>query len=308
MARKKEHKHKSRKKHLLVKTLALIAGLAIVLFIVLNLTQKAAVFSVNGQKITQDYIDKQSSMNLNEQLGYEELINQTINRILLLQAAKNNNIETSKNEVDQQINDFLSSRMLAKNELEARLNEQDMSWNDFENNYKEQLIINKLLNAVVFADLKITDVDIALYYKEHKEELNQSFDVAKDEIRRTIEQNKKQELLNKYIDKLKQDAKIEYFGGYKKIKEMEEFAKCLSEKSVLYGASWCLHCKSQKEMFGSSVKYIKFVDCEASIENQNECIAKGLQAYPAWEIDGRLYLGEKSFKELSELSGCIFNQ
>jgi len=309
MTRKKEHKNKSNKKKVLIKTLLLIFGLAIVLFIILNLTGKEAIISINGQKIMRDYVDKQLFMNFQDsQMDYEEKLNQTINKVLLLQDAKKKGIYVYDKEVETGINNFLANRMLTKKELESRLKSQEISFDDFKNNYKEQMIINKLLNTKIFADIRINDVDVALYYKEHRKEINQSFDDVKEVIKKNLEQNKKQELLNNYLEGLRSNAKIEYLGEYKKIKEMEEFAKCLSNKSVLYGSSWCPHCKSQKEMFGPFIKYINFVDCEANIENQNECILKGIQAYPTWEINNQLLIGEKKFKELSKLSGCTFNQ
>jgi|GEM_PF-1342831 len=306
MKHKKHHKAKKSKKFPIKIVLAALC-IAVILWIIIAVSQKDAIISVNGQKITQDYVDKQVFMNFqNQQTDYEESVNSTINKVLLLQDAKNKNIEVSSKEADDEIISFLESRMLSKQELESRLKSQDLSWSDFKDNYQEQMVINKLLNDNIYNDIKVTDIDIALYYKEHKEEINENFDAVKESLRKTIEQNKKQELLDTYLSELIKDAKIEYLGEYKKIKKIEGLAKCLSDKSVLYGSSWCPHCTNQKQVFGSSVKYINFVDCESTLENQNLCVSKGLQAYPTWEINSQLYLGEKSFEELAELSGCTY--
>ncbi|MFH2027633.1 MAG: thioredoxin domain-containing protein [Nanoarchaeota archaeon] len=81
-----------------------------------------------------------------------------------------------------------------------------------------------------------------------------------------------------------------------------ELAKCLTEKgAIMYGAEWCSHCQNQKSMFGESVKEINFVDCDAERER---CLSAGIQGYPTWSIDGKLYPGEQELSRLAELSGC----
>jgi glutaredoxin len=82
----------------------------------------------------------------------------------------------------------------------------------------------------------------------------------------------------------------------------DEFAKCLTEKGVkMYGTDWCKYCQMQKRLFGSSFKYINFVDCD---ENRQECIAAGVNAYPTWRINGKNYVGLQQLVTLSQLSGC----
>lgn len=87
----------------------------------------------------------------------------------------------------------------------------------------------------------------------------------------------------------------------------DTFAKCLTQKGVvMYGAYWCGHCANQKAMFGDSFQYINYVECDPNGQNSNSqlCQQKGINGYPAWEINGTLYYGEKSLQELSQLSGC----
>lgn len=61
------------------------------------------------------------------------------------------------------------------------------------------------------------------------------------------------------------------------------FAKCLTDKGwVMYGAAWCSHCKTQKELFGSSFQYIKYVECP---DNTQLCLDKGVNGFPTWIIE-----------------------
>jgi hypothetical protein len=65
--------------------------------------------------------------------------------------------------------------------------------------------------------------------------------------------------------------------------DKDAFAKCLTEKGwAMYGAEWCSHCKSQKELFGSSFQYIKYIECSDSTEL---CTAKGINGLPTWLVE-----------------------
>lgn len=74
--------------------------------------------------------------------------------------------------------------------------------------------------------------------------------------------------------------------------------------SAMYGAYWCPHCADQKAIFGDAVDQLPYVECAADGENAQPdlCSAKGIQAYPTWEINGQLYPGVKSLDELAQLS------
>ncbi len=78
-----------------------------------------------------------------------------------------------------------------------------------------------------------------------------------------------------------------------------------STGSAMYGAYWCPHCADQKAMFGDAVDQLPYVECAADGENAQPdlCSAKGIQAYPTWEINGQLYPGVKSLEDLAQLSG-----
>jgi uncharacterized membrane protein len=74
--------------------------------------------------------------------------------------------------------------------------------------------------------------------------------------------------------------------------------------AVMYGTYWCPHCNTQKELFGSAFKYIKYVECDQRGIKANPalCIEKGISGYPTWEINGKYYPGVKSLEELSQIS------
>lgn len=86
-------------------------------------------------------------------------------------------------------------------------------------------------------------------------------------------------------------------------KDMDLFAQCLAEKQItMYGAEWCTHCKKEKAAFGSSFKYVPYVECP---DNIKICLEKGVNGYPTWiTSDGSKYEGEQGIERLAEITGC----
>jgi hypothetical protein len=88
----------------------------------------------------------------------------------------------------------------------------------------------------------------------------------------------------------------------------DSFAKCITEKEAkMYGAFWCPHCKDQKAMFGSSWKYVNYVECSTP-DGQGQlpvCTQAGVKGYPLWEFkDGSRESGALALSELSAKTGC----
>lgn len=86
--------------------------------------------------------------------------------------------------------------------------------------------------------------------------------------------------------------------------EYDAFAQCLAEKQItMYGAAWCPHCLREKSRFGSSFRFVPYVECP---EKPQVCTAAGVTGYPTWIFpDGRKFEGEQGLENLSELSGCL---
>ena len=74
----------------------------------------------------------------------------------------------------------------------------------------------------------------------------------------------------------------------------------------MYGAFWCPHCSDQKELFGTAVKQMPYVECADDTANPRVqsalCRSKQIESYPTWEIGGKFYLGVKPLEELAKLS------
>jgi len=82
---------------------------------------------------------------------------------------------------------------------------------------------------------------------------------------------------------------------------LDSFASCVANKSILYVQEGCPHCADQEKMFCSSVSNLNIVDCKYQ---QDKCIAAGIQYIPAWDINGNKSTGVKSLEEIASLTNC----
>jgi uncharacterized membrane protein len=72
-----------------------------------------------------------------------------------------------------------------------------------------------------------------------------------------------------------------------------------------YGASWCPHCNHQKELFGSSVKRLPYIECSPGgrqAPQADVCKAKNIKGYPTWIINGERYEDVLELGTLAKLS------
>ena len=92
---------------------------------------------------------------------------------------------------------------------------------------------------------------------------------------------------------------------------LDAFAQCLAERgAVMYGADWCPHCQNEKRAFGSSFRFIPYVECP---DDPQRCLAAGITGYPTWIFpaspaggpDGKRLEGEQGIEKLAQESGCI---
>ena len=85
----------------------------------------------------------------------------------------------------------------------------------------------------------------------------------------------------------------------------QDLAIHLSVSEVkMYGAYWCPHCDTQKQLFGRAADRIPYIECDPEGENSQTalCQQKGIQAYPTWEISGELRQGVQPLGKLADLT------
>lgn len=83
----------------------------------------------------------------------------------------------------------------------------------------------------------------------------------------------------------------------------DSFAQCLTRAGAgMYGTEWCENCQNQKRMFGSSFKYVTYINCDA---NPTACENAGVTGYPTWIFnDESTLVGTQALETLAEKANC----
>jgi hypothetical protein len=89
---------------------------------------------------------------------------------------------------------------------------------------------------------------------------------------------------------------------------LDDFARCLRDNgTTMYGTFWCPQCEAQRELFGRSERYLRYVECayEDSDEKTPACRKAGIKSYPTWAFpDGSRLTGRQTLERLARQSGC----
>ena len=98
----------------------------------------------------------------------------------------------------------------------------------------------------------------------------------------------------------------------------DAFAQCLKDSgATFYGAFWCPHCQAQKAEFGTSVKYLPYVECSTSDASGQLQICKdeGITSYPTWILKDGTRIPDDSpsgagvkLETLAAKTGCTLPQ
>lgn len=77
--------------------------------------------------------------------------------------------------------------------------------------------------------------------------------------------------------------------------------------ATMYGTYWCKYVWQQKNTLGKEgLSMVRYVECSPYAERNNAklCDSKRVESYPTWEINGKIYTGDKSLEQLEELSNA----
>ena len=78
----------------------------------------------------------------------------------------------------------------------------------------------------------------------------------------------------------------------------------LSKGAIFYGAWWCPHCFTQKNLFGTEAgRRLPYVECDKDEAGRQRCQSAGIRAYPSWDLNGQRREGVLSLEELKVWSG-----
>ncbi len=85
----------------------------------------------------------------------------------------------------------------------------------------------------------------------------------------------------------------------------DDFAQCITDQGgQMYGAYWCHNCANTKDRFGSSFKYIDYIECSTPGSNTFD-LCPDVTGVPKWtRPDGENLVGDVPLENLAEFYDC----
>ena len=162
------------------------------------------------QQLAQAGIPTENLKNVPDNIINEYVLQLMINKEILLSSAKNLGIKISGTTVEQDFNSYQKQSKLGKQEFAQYLRSVGYNVTSFKKMIKDQKTIEKMREKL-FANDKITDEEIKKAYERNKYTqafLNQDFEDVKEQIKENMTQDKDIMILNSYLAKAKEKAKI----------------------------------------------------------------------------------------------------
>lgn len=162
------------------------------------------------QQLSQAGIPTENLKNVPDNIINEYVLQLMINKEILLSSAKNLGIKISGATVNQEFENYQKQSKLGKQEFAQYLRSVGYNVTSFKKMIRDQKTIEKMREKL-FSNDKITDEEIKKAYERNKYSqafANQEFEDVKDQIKENMTQDKDIMILNSYLAKAKEKAKI----------------------------------------------------------------------------------------------------
>ena len=176
---------------------------------------KSQLNEINQQKmqqLAQAGVNTENIKNVPDDIINQYVLQLLINKEILLSSAKNLGIRVSGSTVNKEFKAYQKQSKLGKDEFSQYLRSVGYNVTSFKKMIKEQKTVDKMREKL-FADDKVTEEEVKKAYERNKYTQafeNQEFDDVKDQIKENMKQDKDIMILNSFIAKAKQKAKIEF--------------------------------------------------------------------------------------------------
>lgn len=162
------------------------------------------VAMVNGQPIS-----RLSYMNELERQAGKQTMNSLVTKTLILQEAKKQNVAVSDTEVNNEIKTIEDNLKQQGQQLDQVLTLQGMTREQL----VEQIRLQKSIEKMVGKNVKISDKEVDDYIAANRESMPQATDEAslKKTARQSMQQQKLNSEVQKWLENLQKNAKITYF-------------------------------------------------------------------------------------------------
>lgn len=198
-------------------------------------TIKDPVALVNGVKITNDEYQRELSFYLQQasQQGRQipenmlpkirgEILDNLIDRELLYQESRKQNIDIQNEQIDQQLKD-IKARFSSQAEFESVIAQMELSETDLKSQIERNMAIRELIESQVTQKITITDQETKAYYDSNPKLFKKPEQVKASHILIKVDANA--------TETQKAQARIEIVKIQQKLKTGEDFATLAKEYS-----------------------------------------------------------------------------
>lgn len=195
-----------------------------------NAAPSTVIATINGEELTLGYINKiYDSLDSYYQQVYtkEMILNQTIDETIMLQEAKKEGIEVTDKDVDEFIGSLLEEYSMQYSDFEESVQKQGLTMDFVKEAYRKSMIIERLLNEIVFNVIEVTPQEIEQYYNEKIEFFTDPANVKVKHVLIAIDENTTEERAKELITEVKNN----YNRGEDFCKLVNEYSDDLGSKS-----------------------------------------------------------------------------
>lgn len=100
----------------------------------------------------------------------QALLNSLIDQKLILQEAKRYGLSVSDKQLDATIERMKQTNHLTDETLRKALSQQGMTMAELRHNYRNQILISRIMHIEVTSRIVVTDSDVKAYYQHHKDQ------------------------------------------------------------------------------------------------------------------------------------------
>jgi peptidyl-prolyl cis-trans isomerase SurA len=222
--------------------------------IVAVVDNKPVLYSEISKKISQGPLIKVSDYPADPKASdFEKALNDAVNFRLVLNKAKELDIEVENEQVEKQINDMLKENDKTREWLVSFLQSQGKNFDEYKNDIREQMLFVRFRGRVIVPQVKITEKDIESYYLKKVGSATGAMELSMRSIVIPLPSHKPEDPVFKQKEALAQELYAKLKGGLS-----------FTEAEKIYSAGG-----------GSEAKIYKLTDLSSEIRQEVEKLQIG---------------------------------
>lgn len=184
------------------------------------------IAKVNDKEIASQELErlKQTLGQRGRQISDKQALKQVVNKKLLSEKAQEEGYSVTTEEAESMLKSQLQQQNKSLDDYKQQLKSQGVSYDEQLPKLKKELAIqNYLDNELKSKDSKVTEEEIKSFYDKQKQQSPNNkmppYEDVKPQIKKTLQQQKQQQAIGPLVQKLREEANIEYLKEFQNEKK-----------------------------------------------------------------------------------------